>query len=240
MTQPLPLIWLPGLLCDGALFEDVNQALPQWIAPECVSLSALPTMEQLAADVLAKAPQEFVLGGLSMGGILAFEVYRQAPERVKGLILMDTNSADEKTEVSEKRYALVNRALKGEFDQITPEVLMSLLIHPSRVNELDLTARIEQMALNVGLEAFQAHAAALATRPDARPLLADISVPTLVIAGKDDLLCPIDNHLLMAKHIPDVTLHVLPNCGHLSSMEWPDEVARRISDWLALNQPQWF
>ncbi|USD43809.1 alpha/beta hydrolase [Vibrio sp. SCSIO 43135] len=234
MTQPMPLVWLPGLLCDGALFEQVNQELPDWVAPECVQMPALASMEQLASFVLENAPSEFVLGGLSMGGILAFEVYRQAPHRVKGLILMDTNSADEKPEVSEKRYALVKRALKGEFRQITPEVLIPVLIHPSSAADTALTKQIEQMALNVGVDAFQAHADALATRPDARPLLADISVPTIVITGKEDLLCPIDNHLLMARHIPDVTLHVLPNCGHLSTMEKPRQVARHLSNWLEL------
>ncbi|WP_339389095.1 alpha/beta fold hydrolase [Vibrio caribbeanicus] len=239
MKKSLPLIWLPGLLCDGTLFEDVDQCLPEWIAPACFTLDALPTMEQLAADVLAKAPKEFVLGGLSMGGILAFEVYRQAPHRVKGLILMDTNSANEKNEVSEKRNALVSRALNGEFEQITPEVLMPLLIHPSRLEESDLTGKIEQMAINIGLEAFQAHANALATRPDARPFLSEISVPTIVLTGKNDLLCPIDNHLLMAQHIPDVTMHVLPNCGHLSSLEQPEAVALRLSNWLDLYQSQW-
>ncbi|MGR5502493.1 alpha/beta fold hydrolase [Vibrio sp. DNB22_10_4] len=235
MTQPLPLIWLPGLLCDDALFEDVNKALPDWVAPSTIKLAPLPSMTELAKDVLAQAPDEFILGGLSMGGILAFEVYRLAPHRVKGLILMDTNAADEKQEVTDKRDALVERAENGEFYHITPEVLMPVLIHPSRLKKEELTNRIEQMALNVGLTAFKAHAKALATRPDARPLLGDISVPTLVITGKEDLLCPMNNHLLMAEHIPDVTLHVIPKCGHLSTMEKPSRVAMHVSHWLSLN-----
>lgn len=235
MTQPLPLIWLPGLLCDDALFVDVNKALPDWVAPSTIKLAPLPSMTELAEDVLAQAPDEFILGGLSMGGILAFEVYRLAPHRVKGLILMDTNAADEKQEVTDKRDALVERAENGEFSHITPDVLMPVLIHPSRLKKEELTNRIEQMALNVGLAAFKAHAKALATRPDARPLLSDISIPTLVVTGKEDLLCPINNHLLMAEHIPDVTLHVIPNCGHLSTMEKPSRVAMHVSHWLSVN-----
>lgn len=238
MTQALPLIWLPGLLCDDALFEEVNKELPDWVAPSTIELASLPTMSELAQDMLQKAPREFVLGGLSMGGILAFEVYRQAPERVKGLILMDTNAADEKQAVTDKRNALVKRAAEGAFDQITPEVLIPVLIHPTRLAQQELTERIERMAFNVGIEAFKAHANALATRPDSRPLLSDITVPTLVITGKQDLLCPIENHLLMAEHIPDVTLHVIPECGHLSSMEHPKRVGVHISDWLSIHHCQ--
>ncbi|EMK6659569.1 alpha/beta hydrolase [Vibrio cholerae] len=235
MTQALPLIWLPGLLCDDALFEEVNKELPDWVAPSTIELATLTTMQELAQDVLQKAPSEFVLGGLSMGGILAFEVYRQAPERVKGLILMDTNAADEQQAVTEKRDALVKRAIEGEFEQITPEVLMPMLIHSSRLTQQELTGRIEQMAINIGLEAFKAHANALATRPDARPLLADIRVPTLVITGKQDRLCPLANHLLMAEYIPEVSLHVIPECGHLSTMEHPHRVAKHISHWLSVH-----
>ncbi len=236
MTQSTSLVWLPGLLCDGTLFEDINQMMPSWVAPQCPTLASMPSMEELAQKVLQDAPQEFVLGGLSMGGILAFEVYRQAPDRVRGLVLMDTNAADEKPEVTQKRDALVSRALSGEFERITPDTLMTVLIHPSRLQDKALTERIEGMAINVGLEVFEAHAKALATRPDARPLLADIQVPTLVITGKQDLLCPIDNHLEMARHINDVALHVIPDCGHLSSMEVPEKVAQIISNWLELNR----
>lgn len=234
MTQSTSLVWLPGLLCDDTLFEDINQALPSWVEPNCPTLASFPSMEKLAQKVLQDAPQEFVLGGLSMGGILAFEVYRQAPNRVKGLILMDTNAADEKPEVTQKRDSLVSRALNGEFECITPDTLMPVLIHPSRLQDKSLTERIERMAINVGLEAFEAHAQALATRPDARPLLTDIRVPTLVITGRQDLLCPIDNHLEMARHIHDVALHVIPECGHLSSMEQPERVGEVVCQWLKL------
>ncbi|GAM62898.1 beta-ketoadipate enol-lactone hydrolase [Vibrio ishigakensis] len=227
-----PLIWLPGLLCDQDLFADMNAELPTWVAPQTAKLGALDSMQAMAKKVLDETPQQFVLGGLSMGGILAFEVYRQAPDRVKGLILMDTNAADEKPEVSVKRDALVERAENGEFEAITPEVLMPVLIHESRLLDAELTQRVSQMAENIGLDAFKAHAKALATRPDQRPLLSDITCPTLVITGKQDALCPMANHLLMAEHISDVSLHVIPECGHLSSMEKPPEVASIVSDWL--------
>lgn len=233
---PIPLLWLPGLLCDETLFEDVNKELPDWVAPTTASLGNLESMQALAKEVLKHAPDKFILGGLSMGGILAFEVYRQAPERVTGLILMDTNSADEKPEVSDKRDALVARAQQGEFESITPDVLMPVLIHLQKLSDNSLTARISKMATNIGLETFSSHAKALASRPDARPLLADIQVPTLVLTGKDDLLCPIENHLLMAQHIPEVTLHVIAECGHLSTMEKPALVAVHLSDWLQINQ----
>lgn len=99
-----------------------------------------------------------------MGGILAFEVYRQAPERVKGLVLIDTNAADEMPAVTEKRDALVDRAIAGEFSAITREVLLPVLIHPSRMADVTLTDSICGMADNIGIEAFIAHAKALATR----------------------------------------------------------------------------
>lgn len=227
-----PLILLPGLLCDQDLFVDMNKELPNWVAPHTVKLGESDSMQALAQQVLKDAPEEFVLGGLSMGGILAFEVYRQAPHRVKGLILMDTNSADEKPEVSAKRDALVARSQVGEFEAITPEILMPVLIHESRQGDAALTRRISKMAENIGPIAFKAHAKALATRPDQRPLLADINCPTLVITGKQDALCPMANHLLMAEYIQDVSLHVIPECGHLSSMEKPKQVASVVSDWM--------
>jgi len=237
MKPEVPLLWLPGLLCDEALFKEVNKGLPNWVAPFTSDLGAETTMQALASKVLEDAPDNFILGGLSMGGILAFEVFRQAPNRVKGLILMDTNSADEKLEVSQKRYALVDKAKAGEFESITPDVLMPLLIHPNQLNNKQLTEQISQMALNIGANRFEAHAHALATRPDSRPLLGDIKIPTLVITGRDDLLCPIDNHLLMAKHIENVSLHVIPNCGHLSTMEQPQRVTAHINHWLDVHKP---
>ena len=238
MKPEVPQLWLPGLLCDETLFQDVNKELPNWVAPFTCDLGTQTSMQALASKVLENAPESFVLGGLSMGGILAFEVFRQAPERVKGLILMDTNAADEKPEVSEKRNALVDKAKAGEFESITPDILMPVLIHPNQLVNQALTQRITQMASNIGMERFEAHAQALATRPDARPLLADIQVPTLIITGKDDLLCPIDNHLLMAKHINQVSLHVIPDCGHLSTMDQPKVVARHIRSWFEASLPE--
>ncbi|MGF1740387.1 alpha/beta hydrolase [Vibrio profundum] len=233
MSQTIPLLWLPGLLCNNQLFQPVNQHL-KGVEPVCAELTAQNSMQELARTILEQAPESFILGGLSMGGILAFEVYRQAPKRVKGLILLDTNSADEFAlpEVTAKRNLLVDKAINGQFSSITPDSLMPVLIHIDRLKDTELTQTICQMAENIGVERFVNHAQALASRPDARPLLGDIVVPTVVICGREDALCPVTNHLLILEKIPNASLHVLPNCGHLSTLEKPTEVAGLINGWL--------
>lgn len=235
MTSGIPLLWLPGLLCDETLFSPVNDLLSAHVKPICAELQALDSMAALAKDILDSAPESFILGGLSMGGILAFEVYRQAPERVKGMILLDTNSSDEKQEVTDKRNLLVAKANSGQFSLITPDHLLSVLIHPERLTDTPLVNDICQMAENVGVEKFTSHAQALATRPDARPLLSQISVPSLIISGRDDLLCPIENHLLMDEVIANSTLEVIERCGHLSTLEQPELVADTINSWIKNN-----
>lgn len=235
MTSSIPLLWLPGLLCDETLFFPVNELLSERIKPVCAELKSLDSMAALARDILDTAPENFILGGLSMGGILAFEVYRQAPERVKGMILLDTNSADEKQEVTDKRNLLVAKASSGQLSSITPDHLLPVLIHPERITETALVNDICQMAENIGVDKFVSHAKALATRPDARPLLSQISVPSLIICGRDDLLCPIENHLLMDEMIANSTLEVIEQCGHLSTLEQPELVADTINNWIKNN-----
>ncbi|MCL9782726.1 alpha/beta hydrolase [Vibrio sp. S4M6] len=233
MTSSTPLLWLPGFLCDDALFAPVNALLDKSVEPSCAELPALNKIQALAKHVLNNAPQTFILGGLSMGGILAFEVYRQAPDRVKGLILLNTNAADEKMEVTERRNTLVDKALAGAFSAITRDDLMPLLIHPDRAADTQLVDSICQMAENIGVERFCTHAQALATRPDARPLLSDIRVPSLIVCSEDDLLCPVENHLLMRDNIPNARFEYLPSGGHLTTLEQPDKVARMINRWLS-------
>ena len=236
MNSITPILWLPGLLCDHNLFEPMQTHLPSWTSSCNMALESTSSMEKLALAVLKNAPEKFILGGLSMGGILAFEIYRQAPERIKGLILIDTNAADEKQDVTDRRNLLVDKAKKGYFDKITPDILLALLIHPNHLQNKELRNTICTMAENIGLEYFIQHAKALANRPDARAYLSEISVPTLVICGREDQLCPVENHLLMAQKIPHVSLHILPNCGHLSTLEYPNLVGQFISDWLSVNR----
>ncbi|MGY3570008.1 alpha/beta fold hydrolase [Vibrio paucivorans] len=236
MSNTVPLVWLPGLLCTHDLYRNVNDLLPNWVEPNCIELPALNSMQQLAKHVLETLPPKFVLGGLSMGGILCFEVFKQAPERVLGLVLLDTIATDETEDISDKRDAIVRKAEAGQFNRITRDVLLPMLVHPTRATDEALVSRLEEMANDVGLEAFKAHARALATRPNAVPLLENVQVPTIVVTGKQDLLCPLNHHLEIVKHLSDVSLHVIPNCGHLTTLEAPATVANLMSNWFAHHQ----
>ncbi|WP_252179878.1 alpha/beta hydrolase [Endozoicomonas sp. 4G] len=228
-----PILWLPGLLCDERLFSPLYPWLPDDTYNVCPVLPAENSMAKMAAQILKDAPETFILAGLSMGGILAFELFRQAPQRVKGLILMNTNAADEKPEVSQKRNLLVARAQAGEFSNITPENIFPVLIHPDRQIDERLKQTICEMAESVSEQAFIKHAQALAERPDSIPTLAKIKVPTLVICSREDALCPVSNHSLMAERLEQVTFLQISHCGHLSTMEHPERIGRMLTTWLA-------
>ena len=227
------LVLVPGLLCDAQLWRAQLESLPDvaemWVADHTRSA----TMAGVARDVLADAPfEEFALAGLSMGGYISLEIMRQAPQRVRRLALLDTAARGESPEQTEQRNSFIELAERGRFLGIT-ETLMPLLIHPSRLADRALTDAIKLMAKNVGKVAFVRQQRAIMSRAESRPLLAAIKCPALVLCGRQDQLTPLDRHEEMAAGINSAKLEVLEDCGHMSTMERPDQVNRALRQWLA-------
>jgi pimeloyl-ACP methyl ester carboxylesterase len=167
-----------------------------------------------------------------MGGYIAYEIIRQAPERVTRLALLNTGSRADAPERRARRLELIALA-EREGAGAAQEALMSVLIHKSRLKEKPLVDTIRQMAVDTGVAAFKRQQAAIMGRPDNRPLLASIRCPTLVLVGREDALTPVDLAREIAAGIPGARLKIVPDCGHLSTMERPDAVNHALRAWLA-------
>lgn len=230
----LPLLLLPGLGCDERLWRHQEAALSRAGADVHVcDLSVSLSMEGLAADVLDAAPADrFALAGLSMGGIVALEIFRQARARVAGLALLDTTPHPEHAERSQQREENQKRVRKGELEQVLREVLAPSYFSVRHAQDATLSQLVVDMGLALGAEVFQRQWRALSCRPGSVPTLADIRVPTLVLCGREDKLCPVEVHELMAREIPAAHLVVLDNCGHLSPLESPEAVNRELAAWI--------
>jgi pimeloyl-ACP methyl ester carboxylesterase len=227
------LVLIPGLLCDAQLWraqaENLSDVADMWVADHARSA----TMAGVARDVLGDAPFEnFALAGLSMGGYISLEIMRQAPKRVQKLALLDTAARGETPEQTERRNGFIELAERGKFLGVT-EALLPLLVHPSRLAERPLMDAIKLMAKNVGKDAFVRQQRAIMSRAESRPLLATIRCPTLVLCGRQDQLTPLDRHEEMAAGIKGARLEVLEECGHMSTMEKPDQVNQALRRWLA-------
>jgi pimeloyl-ACP methyl ester carboxylesterase len=227
-----PLILLPGLLCDGALWAHQVAQLGDVAAIQVADLTADESVDAMAARVLAAAPPSFALGALSMGGYVAFAILRAAPQRVTRLALLDTSAHPDSAEQTLRRKMLIGYARTGRFKGVTPK-LLPMLVHPDRVEEQPLVADVMAMAERVGLEAFLRQQRAIMGRPDARPQLHSIAVPTLVACGRQDALTPLDRSEAIAGSIPGARLSVIEACGHLSTMERPEQATALLRDWLA-------
>lgn len=226
-----PLAFLPGLLCDQTLFarqmQDLAPVADVWCAsyPDCRSVS------DMAARVLEAMPEQFALCGLSMGGYVAFEIWRQAPERITGMVLMDTQAADDSMFQRERRLKFMAQAKVGRFMGVTKQ-LLPLLVHENRLTDQPLIDVIQAAALNVGRQGFENQQTAILERPDSRPILSTITCRTLMIVGRQDALTPVEDAETIARGIPDCRLEVLEDCGHLASLEKPDEVSALITGFL--------
>jgi pimeloyl-ACP methyl ester carboxylesterase len=226
-----PIVLLPGLLCDHRLFAAQIPALSEHAAPVVADLTGTDSIAGLAAHVLATAPRRFALAGLSMGGYIAFEILRRAPERVSRLALIDTQARADTPEASARRRGLMELAEKGEFKGVTPR-LLPLFVHPDRLGDAALVGTVEAMAETVGKQGFLRQQQAIMGRPDSRPGLPAIACPTLVLAGREDQLTQPELQVEMAGLIPDATLVLVPRCGHLSPLEQPTAVTRQLLAWL--------
>ena len=177
------------------------------------------------------APPRFALAGLSMGGYIAFEMMRQAPERITRLALLDTNARADRPDQMKTRHVLIGaartigvRAVQG--------MLLKFLVHKDRIADRELTSRVLLMADGIGVPAFIRQQQAILGRPDNRPFLAKIKVPTVIVVGEQDALTPVKVSEEMRELIPGSRLEVIPNCGHLSTMERPEAVNAILRRWL--------
>jgi len=232
MTQKIPLVLLPGLLCDAALWRPQVAGLGPLIEPIIIDLTRDDSLGGMTRRALAAAPPSFALAGLSMGGYVAQEVMRQAPERVIKLALLDTSARADTPEQTSRRRGLIELSEKGEFKGVTPR-LLPLLIHAARHEDEPLTDAVMGMAERVGKEAFLRQQKAIMGRPDGREDLRRIACPTLVLCGRQDALTPLALHEEIAGLVPGAKLVVVEDCGHLSTLEKPVTVTGALRQWLA-------
>jgi pimeloyl-ACP methyl ester carboxylesterase len=227
-----PLLLIPGLLLTADLWAHASAHLAD-IADIAVTHEQrdFDSMTAIAQAILARAPARFALAGLSMGGYVALEIMRQAPERVTRLALLDTSARADTPEQSARRRGLIELAQKGRFKGVTPR-LLPFLVHPDRRHERPLLERIVKMAGEVGREGFLRQQRAIMGRPDGRADLFDIGCPTLVLCGRQDQLTPPELAAEMAAAIGGARYVLVEHCGHLSPMERPEAVTAALREWL--------
>lgn len=226
------LVLIPGLLCTRTLFGSQVRGLADIARITVADNQSANSMTALAASILASAPKRFALAGLSMGGYIALEILRQAPDRVERLALLDTSARPDLPEQSENRRRLVALAEKKGIEVPLREMFPKL-VAPARAKDAVLTAIVLDMALAVGVTGFARQQAAIAARPDSRPGLAAINCPTLVLVGEEDQLTPPPIAEEIAAGIAGSRLVVVPGSGHLSTLEAPDAVTAALRTWLA-------
>jgi pimeloyl-ACP methyl ester carboxylesterase len=229
-TSPT-VLFLPGLLEDADAFTSVIEGFAGRATCVVADLTRSDTIAALARDALAQAPAgNFSLVGHSMGGYVALELMRQAPARVERLALLNTNARPDSPESTANRRRLIDLAQRD-----FPAVITTLLPKQMTAAHLEdpvLTGIVDSMALGVGAEAFRRQQEAIIHRVDSRPHLAAIRCPTAIVAARDDQIMPLELLQELAHGIPGARLTVIDDCGHMSTIEQPDEVLQALVDWI--------
>jgi pimeloyl-ACP methyl ester carboxylesterase len=224
------VLFLPGFMCDERLFERQRVYLEaRGFRTSTGDLAGANSVEALAAAVLAAAPDRFALVGLSMGGIVALEVWRQAAGRVTHLALL--NSTARADAAGERRRLQLERIARGELGTVVAEDLLPHYFAPSNRTP-ERVALVLAMADTLGADVFVRQTQALMGRASYGGLLGRLRCPTLVVGGMQDETCPIDIQRELARGIAGSRLVTLDDCGHLSTLERPGEVAAVLLELL--------
>ncbi len=226
------VVWLPGTLCDVRLFAPLFPLLGDGWAHHVPDVAAHDSVSAVARAVLDAAPPRFSLAGLSYGGIIAFEVLRQAAERIERLALLHTTPLPPSDAMRARLALYADMARAGDFRAITTDHLKDTLLHPEHRHHPALRRVVLEMALAVGAAGFLNQVCAQLGRPDSTPDLPRIAVSTLVLTGAQDTVCPPDLHARMAAAIPRAHLIILDECGHLSPLEQTTAAADALRAWL--------
>jgi pimeloyl-ACP methyl ester carboxylesterase len=233
MDNTMPILLVPGLAGSPRIYAPVASALWRFGPVTVANHIRDDNMATIARRILAEAPPRFALAGHSMGGYIAFEIMRQAPQRVAKLALINTQARPDAPEATARRRGQIARAQAGEYHAVLDDLFPGF-VHPSRREDGALRKLVHEMGDDVGPEAFVRQQTAVMGRPDSRPTLAVISCPTLVLTGDEDNTIPNSLSVEMAGGIPGAKLTVIPQCGHLPQLEQPQAVADALVGWLRI------
>jgi pimeloyl-ACP methyl ester carboxylesterase len=233
MLNTMPILLVPGLGGSPRIYAPVIPALWRYGPVTVANHIRDDNMAVIARRILAEAPPRFALAGHSMGGYIAFEIMRQAPERVARLALINTQARPDTPEASERRRGQIARAKAGEYHAVLDELFLGF-VHPSRRGEAALRQLVHEMGDDIGPEAFVRQQTAVIGRADSRPTLATIGCPTLVLTGDEDNTIPNTLSVEIADGVQAAKLTIIPQCGHLSQIEQPQATSDALSEWMRI------
>ncbi|TMM50858.1 alpha/beta fold hydrolase [Sulfitobacter sabulilitoris] len=227
-----PLVLLPGMMCDARLYGPQIAELSADTAVMVAPITNGERIEEIASSLLDQLPQRFALAGLSMGGIVAMELLRRAPDRITRIALMGTSPLAETPQIAAAREPNIVAARTGRLAQVMRDEMKPHYLAPGAARDevLDL---VVDMAETLGPEVFVRQSRALQRRRDQQATLRRCKVPALVLCGAHDALCPVKRHSFMAELIPYAKLVVLDHAGHLPTLELPAETTRALRDWMS-------
>lgn len=226
-----PLVFVPPIMCDARVFAPqmlgLSDSYPVMFSP----ISMGERMEEIASQLLSWAPPRFALAGMGMGGMVAMEVLRRAPERVMRVAFIATNSQSDTPEFASSREPLIIAARSGRFDDVIRQEMDPSFFAPEP-GRVEVTALVTQMAHTLGPEAYVRGARAMQRRRDQQPVFRKIKQPALVMCGEHDVLNPARRHAFMAELIPYAQLEVISGAGMLPTLEQPDVVTGVLREWM--------
>lgn len=228
----MPLILLPGTLCDASLWTHQVTHLSAIADVQVVDITKETTIEGLAQAVLAHAPEKFALAGLSLGGIVAMEIVRQAPERVLKLALLDTTANPPLPAQQVAWGQMIEKIENGGFRSVVAEKFVPNLLYKDHPKKKELLRTIDEMVECVGEDAYLNQLKAVSVKPNGFDILPTIVCDTLLLVGREDVLCTVEAHKDMHKEMPHAELVILEQCGHLSTIEQPERVTEELRKWL--------
>ncbi|MGT2503883.1 alpha/beta fold hydrolase [Bradyrhizobium guangxiense] len=231
MDQTTPIVLVPGLASSARIYAPVIPALWRFGPVMVANHIRDDSMADIAVRLLREAPPRFALAGHSMGGYIALEIMRQAPERVVKLALINTQARPDTPEATARRRGLMERARRGELRAIREESFPEL-VHPSRRDDADILKLVHAQDEDVGVDGYLRQQTAIIARVDSRPSLSAITCPTLVLTGDTDNTIPNAFSKEMAEAIAGARLVILDRCGHLPQAEQPEATVRALTGWL--------
>lgn len=229
-VAPVPLLLLPGTLCDARVFMPLLDRLPDRAA-EAKVLAGERDVGSMAQRLLAEAPPRFALLGFSLGGIVALEIAALAPDRVLGIALVASNARDVRTELhADRRREAIDGA--EDLDHYIREVMWSRYVGPGHLDDRPLQDLIAAMGVDGGPKLLMDQTEISLSRTDSRHRIRDLTVPSLVLAGSEDKLCTPEMQYEMAERMLVAKLAILPGAGHFVLLEDPLTVAVHVGAWL--------